>query len=39
MGGYVSLPASFRDTPEAEGWVARALEYVGAMPAKQATKR
>ena len=39
MGGYVSLPASFRDTPEAAGWVARALEHVGALPAKGPTKR
>jgi TfoX/Sxy family transcriptional regulator of competence genes len=34
MGGYVSLPASFRGTPEAAGWIARALGHVGAMPAK-----
>jgi TfoX/Sxy family transcriptional regulator of competence genes len=39
MGGYVSIPGSLRDTPEAAGWAARALEHVGAMPAKQAPKR
>jgi TfoX/Sxy family transcriptional regulator of competence genes len=39
MGGYVSLPASFRDTPKTAAWVARALDHVGAMPTKQGPKR
>ena len=39
MGGYVSLPALVKDTPEATGWVARALEHVGAMPAKAISSR
>jgi len=39
MGGYVSLPVSFIGTPEAAAWVGRALDHVGSMPAKQATKR
>jgi TfoX/Sxy family transcriptional regulator of competence genes len=34
MGGYVSLPASWRGSPDAAGWVVRALEHVAAMPAK-----
>jgi hypothetical protein len=34
MGGYVSLPSSFRGGAEAFRWVARALEHVGAMPPK-----
>ena len=38
MSGYVALPAAFRGSPEAELWVARALEHVGAMPAKQAKR-
>jgi TfoX/Sxy family transcriptional regulator of competence genes len=36
MGGYVSLPASWRDQPEtAADWVAKALDYVQAFPPKQ----
>jgi TfoX/Sxy family transcriptional regulator of competence genes len=35
MGGYLSLPAAWRDTPEvAVGWVERALTYVSAQPPK-----
>ncbi len=35
MGGYLSLPAAWRDDPElAGGWVTRALTFVSAMPAK-----
>lgn len=35
MGGYVSLPAGMSDA-EAQAWVARALEYVSALPPKPA---
>jgi TfoX/Sxy family transcriptional regulator of competence genes len=35
MGGYLSLPAAWRDAPElAAGWVERALTYVSAQPPK-----
>lgn len=35
MGGYVTLPSSWRATPaDAEPWVAKALANVGAFPAK-----
>ena len=34
MGGYVSLPAAF--TPaKARPWVAKSLDYVGALPPKR----
>ncbi len=37
MGGYLSLPAGWRDYPElAADWVARALTHVSAMPPKKA---
>jgi len=36
MGGYVTLPASMVGGPDADGWVARALEHVGSLPAKPA---
>jgi TfoX/Sxy family transcriptional regulator of competence genes len=37
MGGYLSLPHAWRDSPElAAGWVGRALAFVSAMPAKKA---
>ena len=37
MGGYLSLPAAWRDSQElAADWVARALTHVGAMPPKKA---
>ncbi len=37
MGGYVSLPPSFRQQPEiAADWVAKALAHVGQMPPKKA---
>ena len=35
MGDYLSLPASWRDEPEAAAdWVTRALDYVRTFPAK-----
>ncbi|MGH9222396.1 MAG: TfoX/Sxy family protein [Acidimicrobiales bacterium] len=35
MGGYVTLPAAWRASPaEAEPWVAKALDHVGALPPK-----
>ncbi len=35
MGGYRSLPQSYRTTPEAAAdWVSRAFEHVKSMPAK-----
>jgi TfoX/Sxy family transcriptional regulator of competence genes len=34
MGGYVTLPAALPVTPEAQRWVALALEHVGALPPK-----
>jgi TfoX/Sxy family transcriptional regulator of competence genes len=35
MGGYVSLPQSWRDSPElAARWVSRALSHVGSLPPK-----
>jgi hypothetical protein len=37
MGGYVSLPASLLGSPEGMAWVGRALEHVGALPAKPKT--
>jgi TfoX/Sxy family transcriptional regulator of competence genes len=37
MGGYLSLPPVWRDSPElAAGWVSRALTFASAMPAKPA---
>jgi TfoX/Sxy family transcriptional regulator of competence genes len=37
MGGYLSLPAAWRDSPElAADWVNRALGFVSAMPPKAA---
>jgi len=39
MGGYVSLPASFRGQSSTQTWVARALEYVAAMPPKAVKAR
>ena len=36
MGGYLSLPASWRAEPEtAADWVAKALDYVRTFPAKE----
>jgi TfoX/Sxy family transcriptional regulator of competence genes len=37
MSGYVSLPAGVAEARAAQ-WTARALEYVGAMPAKKPKK-
>jgi TfoX/Sxy family transcriptional regulator of competence genes len=35
MGGYVSLPPAWRDTPDrAADWVSRALSHVSTMPPK-----
>jgi TfoX/Sxy family transcriptional regulator of competence genes len=35
MAGYVSLPPAWRDHPgEAQPWVARALDHIGALPPK-----
>ena|SRR6266849_5119389 len=34
MGGYITLPAAFASA-EAKQWVARSLEYVGALPPKK----
>jgi len=35
MGGYLSLPPSYRATPEAAAdWVAKAFEHVSSMPPK-----
>jgi TfoX/Sxy family transcriptional regulator of competence genes len=37
MGGYLSLPASWREDPHRSAdWVSRALSHVAAMPPKQA---
>ncbi|GAC1328575.1 MAG: hypothetical protein NVSMB2_27830 [Chloroflexota bacterium] len=33
MGGYVSLPAAMSEA-QAKEWIARALDYVGALPPK-----
>jgi TfoX/Sxy family transcriptional regulator of competence genes len=39
MGGYVSLPASWRTpTRQTEDWVNRSVEYVAALPAKAPKK-
>jgi TfoX/Sxy family transcriptional regulator of competence genes len=36
MGGYVSVPAVWRESPsELTPWAAKALTYVAAMPAKK----
>ena len=34
MGGYITLPAAI-GVSEAKRWVARSLEYVGALPPKK----
>jgi TfoX/Sxy family transcriptional regulator of competence genes len=35
MGGYVTLPASWHAAPtNAEPWITKALDHVGALPAK-----
>jgi TfoX/Sxy family transcriptional regulator of competence genes len=39
MSGYVSLPAAWREDPQTAHWVARALDYVSALPEKSAKKR
>lgn len=37
MGGYLSLPPAWRDSPDvAAGWVSRAFAFVSSMPAKKA---
>jgi TfoX/Sxy family transcriptional regulator of competence genes len=36
MGGYLSLPPAWRDSPElAASWVSRALAFVSSMPPKK----
>ena len=37
MGGYVTLPAVMRGTPEVSAWVERAIGHVRAMPPKVPT--
>jgi TfoX/Sxy family transcriptional regulator of competence genes len=40
MGGYVALPAAWRDDPEtARLWTARALSFVATMPPKTPRRR
>ena len=40
MGGYLALPADWRDEPErAAEWVSAALEQVGALPPKKPKAR
>ena len=39
MGGYVSLPPSWRGRPDTATWVARALAHVAEKPPKAAGKR
>jgi TfoX/Sxy family transcriptional regulator of competence genes len=40
MGGYLSLPASWRDTPEmAVGWIERAHGYAATLPPKIKAKK
>jgi TfoX/Sxy family transcriptional regulator of competence genes len=37
MGGYLSLPSAWRDSPDlAAAWVSRALAFVSTMPPKKA---
>lgn len=36
MKGYVIVPESLRDTPEAlRGWITRSLDYVASLPPKE----
>jgi hypothetical protein len=35
MGGYVALPPGFYGTPDAQAWVRRSLDHVGALPPKE----
>jgi hypothetical protein len=39
MGGYVTLPASYRGTGNEAEWIDRALAHVAGMPAKTPAKR
>ena len=39
MGGYVSLPPAMLESPNAQGWVGRALEFVARLPPKPSRKR
>ena len=40
MGGYVTLPPAWRETPtEADPWVATSLAQVGALPPKAKKKK
>jgi TfoX N-terminal domain len=38
MGGYVTLPPPFIGNPDGEPWIARALDYVGALPPRSKKK-
>jgi TfoX/Sxy family transcriptional regulator of competence genes len=38
MGGYVTLEPSTIGTPDGQRWIARALDYVGALPPKAPRK-
>ena len=36
MGGYVTLPAVWRSTPDkAKEWIDKSLDHVGALPPKK----
>jgi TfoX/Sxy family transcriptional regulator of competence genes len=40
MGGYISLPSSWRDDPtKGGGWAERALAYVATLPPKASKPR
>jgi TfoX/Sxy family transcriptional regulator of competence genes len=39
MGGYVALPRAYLTGEEGSRWVARALEHVAAMPAREPGRR
>jgi TfoX/Sxy family transcriptional regulator of competence genes len=40
MGGYVTLPSAWRETPaEADPWVAKAVARAGALPPKATKKK
>ncbi|CAN5789251.1 hypothetical protein BH23CHL8_BH23CHL8_24080 [soil metagenome] len=39
MSGYVALPPTYVAGPEGKVWVARALEHIAALPAKEAGRR
>jgi hypothetical protein len=39
MGGWVSLPTSWRGSAETDGWVSKALEHAARLPAKAPARR